>query len=1026
MPTLRGTVGALTLAMLSCACDQGVVGTLPDGATKDGSGGGDQPGGDRAGGDRLSGDPTPGDLHAGDPTVGDPTVGDPTVGDPTVGDPTAGDPAVGDPMAGDPTQEQTVLYVAPTGSGSVCSLGDPCALVTARDRVRSINQSMTEHIRILLRGGTYEVTEPFTLGPADSGSNGFAVIWEGYAGEEPVLSGGVRVSGWTLQDAGRNIYGAAVSSSLHSRQLYVDGVRAQRARGSLHPSGFIETAEGYTAPDASMAGWGNIQDIEIVSLVYWKTFRCGVESIVGTAVTVDPTCWGHAQFHTPFDMALPSWIENAYEILDEPGEWYHDRAAAHLYYIPRPGEDLSTATVVAPVLETVLSAVGTIDDPVHDLELRGLTFSYATWLAPDTANGYPCVQAGYHLTGTPGTWTMQRTPGNVVFRQAHRVLLERNTFTHLGAYALVLEYGSKDNLIVGNRFRDISSGGIQIGDVDRPWTTDNREMPERNVVRNNFITETGREYFDGVAIFAGYTADTHIDHNEIRNVTYSGISVGWGWTLTQSFAQGNQVTHNLGSRVMQRLDDGGHIYTLSTQPDSLISGNFFHDQVGPYGSIYLDQGTQYYTIEDNVVASAPYWYILQPVVAPRAQNNVVQDNFSDTASEYCCGAQGCCDEVNTFANNTVFSPGTWPVDALGIIGAAGIERTYDDIRDTTVRVEAENYAHGGAGVGYQDMTAGNTGGARRGDDVDLYRSAACSADVTVGYTQSGEWLDYTIDTRPGGHYDFIFVVATEGAGNAIELVIDGVSRGSVTLPETGSYQVFTSARIADVTLSAAPHRVRLVLTGGFNLDYFEYAPTMTACDAGTPTAVLQADFDADSALDTLSIYQGALCWGVSSAGGAEELWLDGWGSGNRNLTGDFNGDGRGDVVLILQASLTWHLALSFGRFFAPVADALTGWGMGHVEPVADFNGDGLDDVVVIYFEPGDGQWHWHLAESHGAGFIQYPDAHVGTDPGASSCVRDIDADGAGEIVVPGSPTVCADLDAGTRQFAVAVCAATCS
>ncbi|MBW1811171.1 MAG: hypothetical protein JRJ87_23470, partial [Deltaproteobacteria bacterium] len=259
----------------------------------------------------------------------------------------------GDPGS-DPGQAPDGLVAAPDGTGSECSLAVPCSLTTARDRVRTMTASMAADISIYLGGGTYWLDQPFSLGPQDSGLNGFAVIYQAYPGETPVLSGGLLVTGWQLHDPGLNIQRAAAPAGLHTRQLYVDGQRARRARGELFPEGFSVITHGYQAPDTSLAGFADPTELEFVDLVLWKSFRCKVESIVGTTVTIRQPCWSLAQWHTGIGMAGPTWIENAYEFLDEPGEWFHDRQSNRLYYIPLPGQDMQSAEVIAPRLEALV------------------------------------------------------------------------------------------------------------------------------------------------------------------------------------------------------------------------------------------------------------------------------------------------------------------------------------------------------------------------------------------------------------------------------------------------------------------------------------------------------------------------------------------------------------------------------------------------------------------------------------------------------------------------------------------------
>src|SRR2546430_10875052 len=128
------------------------------------------------------------------------------------------------------------------------------SLARARDVARSA--SRTTPVNVRLAGGTYRLSAPLVLDARDSG-----VTWTAAPGAHPVVSGGVKVTGWTLTDAARGLGSAPLS--MDTRQLYLNGARAQRARGPL-PVTLKATATGYTASSPVMSGWRNPSDIEFV------------------------------------------------------------------------------------------------------------------------------------------------------------------------------------------------------------------------------------------------------------------------------------------------------------------------------------------------------------------------------------------------------------------------------------------------------------------------------------------------------------------------------------------------------------------------------------------------------------------------------------------------------------------------------------------------------------------------------------------------------------------------------------------
>jgi hypothetical protein len=310
-----------------------------------------------------------------------------------------------------------VLYVSPTGRGTACIATAPCDLNTARDRVGGMIARAAGDVVVELNGGTYRLTSPFKLGVQNSGSPGHRVIYRAAPGQSPVLNGAIPVTGFTKVDATKNIYRAKVPVGTSSRELFVNGVRARRARSTSNPSGFSTTSTGFTTGDGSYTSWTNTNQVEVVANNAWKQLRCPLASITangsgGSNFTVDPACWNnnHASVpHPGFPFngnGLPtldriSWIENAYQLLGTPGQFYLDGAAGYLYYVPRAGEDLATADVELPVAPELLDVSGTPGHlaPLNDTDWRA---TYAgSW---GYQNGRPLgdLDGDVHYTSTNG------------------------------------------------------------------------------------------------------------------------------------------------------------------------------------------------------------------------------------------------------------------------------------------------------------------------------------------------------------------------------------------------------------------------------------------------------------------------------------------------------------------------------------------------------------------------------------------------------------------------------------------------
>lgn len=511
---------------------------------------------------------------------------------------------------------QATFYVSPNGSGAAATKEAPGSLTTARDLIRKMNQNMTGDIVVNLRGGTYSLTSPFELLESnevhDSGTNGFSIIYQASPGETPVLSGGLAVTGWTLHDKDKNIWKARVPEGTKSRQFYVNERRAVRARGPSKPEGWTKTEKGWTITDTAMQSWSNIGNIEVVSRSSWKHLRCGLDSISGTEVTMKQPGWSNAS-KTPNpgkpwngggaqQINKVEWLENAYELLNEPGEWYLDQKVACLYYIPLPYEDMAKALTVLPILETILDVRGSgFASRIHHLQFIGLQFKYATWMMPSSEQAYANNQAGVVWVNLPPV--SRKTPGSVSFQYASDIRFERNAIGHMGGAGLDFGHGPQRNAIIGNCVYDISGNGIFLGEVDDVKATDPKEWCDANIIQNNYITQVGMEYEDQVGICTGYTRRLLLDHNEIYDTPYTGISVGWGWGK-EGYSHQNVISNNHVHKFMQILHDGGGIYTLGNQgtaeEKTVWRGNYIHHG-GHAQGMYSDEGSGFMEITQNVV-----------------------------------------------------------------------------------------------------------------------------------------------------------------------------------------------------------------------------------------------------------------------------------------------------------------------------------------------------------------------------------------------------------------------------------------
>ena len=594
---------------------------------------------------------------------------------------------------------QTTYYVSPTGSdsNSGTSINSPFATLDhARQVVESINGNMSGDIVVYLLGGTYTINNTIAFTSKDSGTNGHNIIYEAYPGQTPVLSGGMHITGWTLHDSSRNIWQAPIPAGFDARQLYVNGLRARRAQGSALPSGTTETSTGYVVPNTSLANFLSPKDLEFIYNGTWVQSRCDVASVSGTStqttITMQNPCFQIVTGWYWESIQYPSYLENAYEFLSSPGDWSLDTTHQVISYIPRSGENLATADVEAGNTQTLISLNGTTSAPVQHLVFQGLTFSYTGWLQPSQGLGlanaqadlyFPSLAAVQHWTnsqfvtpnggsswnGIPYGGTATKMPGAVEAHAALNVQFLTNTFTHLGAAGLDMDGGSQNDMITGNVFQDISGNGLQFGGVSTPNASNPAQYDGNTTINDNTVSNADVEYQGGVGMFLGYVYNTVVTHNDVSNLPYSGISLGWGWgslDTLPSFDTGNTISDNYVHSVMQSRQDGACIYTLGPQPKGSITGNFCSGS--PWQSIYLDQGTTGESVTSNVSEHIGGNWLNPNPNSFDTPGNTADGNYTDDSNYYWGNT--------TVTNTTVFSDNNVPSAAQAIIANVGIEPAY--------------------------------------------------------------------------------------------------------------------------------------------------------------------------------------------------------------------------------------------------------------------------------------------------------------------------------------------------------------
>ncbi len=487
-------------------------------------------------------------------------------------------------------------------------------LETARRQVRRKKYELSEGqnaIYVILKNGEYFMDQALTLSTNDGGSDTFTLIFSALERQKAIITGSKAIDNFTLYDSEKNIFRAAVDVGLQSRHFYVNGVRCLRAARYTPLAGYQFVNDEMICSEKEFLNFKYIEDVEFHFEVNWMHDRCQVSSVTALndgniRFNMDNNIWKYLTSKTQYNWVEPTYLENAYEFLDEEGEWYLDSREGFLYYKPRFFENMETARCTVPITEDFITA-SSLTTPLKNITFRGIHFTETTWLYPMTNNGMSVTQNEAYR-GEDGSQKFMDAVIDV--KNTENVSFYNCKFSKMGKTALKLSSGVKNANIIGNEFSDMSAGALSVGGVtDVERNPANTDLAVKNVrVENNFINGAALDIKSTAALSAGFPIDTRIANNEIYNTGYSGIHTGWGWDSTAPAATENfSISNNYIHRILNSmLYDGGAVYMLghtngSREKLNQLNGNYVQDILKPFGALYPDQGSSYWQISDNVV-----------------------------------------------------------------------------------------------------------------------------------------------------------------------------------------------------------------------------------------------------------------------------------------------------------------------------------------------------------------------------------------------------------------------------------------
>jgi Right handed beta helix region len=326
----------------------------------------------------------------------------------------------------------------------------------AQNLVRTSDALGKAPITVYFREGTYYLEDTVIFLPEDSGSSDAPVTYAAYQGEKVVISGGSALPlDWRPYRDG--ILHAQTPTGLEMDQLYVNGQRQIMARyPNFDPA--VRPYNGYAADAFSperAARWADPVGgyIHAMHVSHWGGYHYRI-----TGKNPDNTITYDGGWQNNRQMGMHDshrFVENIFEELDAPGEWFHDRKTQTLYYYPPSDVDPQSAAFEVSRLPHLVEFRGTKENPVRYIDLSGLTFRHAARTFMETKE--PLLRSD---------WTIYRG-GAVMLTGAEDCSIIDCEFDQVGGNAIFVNKYNRRIRVAGTHIHGAGATGICfVGDPD--------------------------------------------------------------------------------------------------------------------------------------------------------------------------------------------------------------------------------------------------------------------------------------------------------------------------------------------------------------------------------------------------------------------------------------------------------------------------------------------------------------------------------------------------------------------------------
>lgn len=730
-------------------------------------------------------------------------------------------------------------------------------LSAAKLKAIEIAEQTDSDVLVKLQSGTYYLTETLNFTEEENARKKDNIItFKGTGKTQPLISGGARIKGWVKMSDG--VYKASLPESISDvRQLYIDGEIRNRAKskytyGALdyhYASEEDKTAEkpdGIIVSGINFPEFSNAEDVEFVYDILWANQRVAVKSITKEdekiVVLMEQPYYSWA-LNKNYPGTAPAkgarfYIENAIEFLDEDGEFYFDKTKNEIYYRPYENENPNFKECYVPCTEFLIKNEG-----FDGLVLENLDFRHGAWTKPGK-QGVTGFQAdaliGETVNASGKNDAVDMLPAQLSFKNADNIQIKNCSFINLASGAIALLGETQNSLIEGNIIRDISGTGIIVGEWGKDYAEVGDEAPCRsNVIKNNVIKRTAQEYYGSVGVAVYYANDISILNNDISELPYTAISLGWGWGVDRYKSGGHVIKQNKLSDACNVFSDGGLVYMLGSMPGTEVSENYLTDCPG-YGGIYFDQGSADITAKNNVLANCKNW--LQGGTAEAGaegseyvveRRRIVQSNYADKedwAYKLLGGVTGLADTTSVIEKAIIYDQAAPDEAVSAIINNAGISEEYAGLLEAEgihlsrtshlAHLPRERFVPQDTKIinasQYSDFHLNNP----NRTEPDIFNHGGVTV---VGNIQWRDELEYKVDFDTALEKELLFRYARTGIVDDtpdVEIFVNGTSVGSFVLPSVSSYQDFATINVGTISLGTE-NTIRFVFQGGVSFKEIE-------------------------------------------------------------------------------------------------------------------------------------------------------------------------------------------------------------